>query len=195
MRNFKDGQELVLENPWRAQGVSGMIKDLVWWTGVPVRPYSFLPAVMSRFRPAMHRRTGIRLRIPVSKEDIWTGQWTRRPALHVGHCVRAACPNASAAHLHRRKRLRTLGILPQGKPELDIRAIRMVAQMNAEGFGGCTNIGECTAVCPKEIPLSRVIAAMNHRDYPAKAEAGRRRDNHSNHDPAVYRNGAARGVS
>jgi len=54
-------------------------------------------------------------------------------------------------------------VLPQGQPERDRRAIRMVAQMNQEGFGGCTNIGECTAVCPKEIPLE-VIAAMNH-DY------------------------------
>ena len=78
-----------------------------------------------------------------------------------GACV-AACPNASAA-LFTGAKIAHLGILPQGKPERDVRAIRMVAQMNAEGFGGCTNIGECTAVCPKEIPLE-VIAAMN-RDY------------------------------
>jgi succinate dehydrogenase / fumarate reductase iron-sulfur subunit len=56
-----------------------------------------------------------------------------------------------------------LNLLPQGKPERDIRALSMVAQMTAEGFGGCTNIGECTAACPKEIPLE-VIATMN-RDY------------------------------
>jgi succinate dehydrogenase / fumarate reductase iron-sulfur subunit len=54
-------------------------------------------------------------------------------------------------------------VLPQGVPERDHRALSMVAQMNAEGFGGCTNIGECTGACPKEIPLE-VIATMN-RDY------------------------------
>ncbi len=78
-----------------------------------------------------------------------------------GACV-AACPNASAA-LFTGAKMTHLGILPQGKPERDMRAIRMVVQMNEEGFGGCTNIGECTGVCPKEIPLE-VIAAMN-RDY------------------------------
>ena len=74
----------------------------------------------------------------------------------------AACPNASAA-LFTGAKITHLSILPQGKPEADIRAIRMVSQMNAEGFGGCTNIGECTAACPKEIPLE-VISTMN-RDY------------------------------
>ncbi|MGH9343823.1 MAG: succinate dehydrogenase/fumarate reductase iron-sulfur subunit, partial [Terriglobia bacterium] len=53
--------------------------------------------------------------------------------------------------------------LPQGEPESDRRALHMVAQMNAELFGSCTNIGECTGACPKEIPLA-VIANMN-RDY------------------------------
>ena len=78
-----------------------------------------------------------------------------------GACV-AACPNASAA-LFTGAKIAHLGILPQGKPERDHRALGMVAQMNAEGFGSCTNIGECTGVCPKEIPLE-VIATMN-RDY------------------------------
>jgi succinate dehydrogenase / fumarate reductase iron-sulfur subunit len=54
-------------------------------------------------------------------------------------------------------------VLPQGKIEADRRALGMVAQMNAESFGNCTNIGECTGVCPKEIRLE-VIAAMN-RDF------------------------------
>jgi succinate dehydrogenase / fumarate reductase iron-sulfur subunit len=54
-------------------------------------------------------------------------------------------------------------VLPHGKPERDRRALQMVSQMNAEGFGNCTNIGECTGVCPKQIQLE-VIAVMN-RDY------------------------------
>jgi succinate dehydrogenase / fumarate reductase iron-sulfur subunit len=78
-----------------------------------------------------------------------------------GACV-AACPNASSA-LFTGAKIAHLGILPQGKPERDRRALGMVAQMNAEGFGSCTNIGECTGVCPKEIQLE-VIAVMN-RDY------------------------------
>ena len=66
-----------------------------------------------------------------------------------GACV-AACPNASSA-LFTGAKIAHLSILPQGKPERDRRALSMVAQMNAEAFGSCTNIGECTGVCPKEI--------------------------------------------
>jgi succinate dehydrogenase / fumarate reductase iron-sulfur subunit len=53
-----------------------------------------------------------------------------------------------------------LGSMPQGQAERSQRVVNIVAQMDAEGFGGCTNIGECTAVCPKEISLD-VIARMN----------------------------------
>ena len=74
----------------------------------------------------------------------------------------AACPNASSA-LFTGAKIAHLGILPQGKAERDRRALQMVAQMNAELFGNCTNIGECTGVCPKGISLE-VIAIMN-RDY------------------------------
>ena len=78
-----------------------------------------------------------------------------------GACV-AACPNASAA-LFTGAKITHLGTLPQGEPERERRALSMVAQMNAEAFGNCTSIGECTGACPKEIPLD-VIANMN-RDY------------------------------
>jgi succinate dehydrogenase / fumarate reductase iron-sulfur subunit len=53
-----------------------------------------------------------------------------------------------------------LGLLPQGQPERDHRVVSMAAQHDAEGFGGCTNIGECTAACPKEIPMD-VISWLN----------------------------------
>ena len=53
-----------------------------------------------------------------------------------------------------------LGLLPQGQPERDSRVLGMVEQMDAEGFGGCTNIGECAAACPKGIPLD-VISRLN----------------------------------
>ncbi len=78
-----------------------------------------------------------------------------------GACV-AACPNASAA-LFTGAKISHLGLLPQGQPERHERALRMVHQFNAEQFGSCTNIGECEAVCPKEIKLE-VIARMN-RDF------------------------------
>jgi succinate dehydrogenase / fumarate reductase iron-sulfur subunit len=78
-----------------------------------------------------------------------------------GACV-AACPNASAS-LFTGAKIAHLGYLPQGQPERFERAIKMVAQMNAELFGSCTNIGECSAACPKSIPLE-VIAKMN-RDF------------------------------
>lgn len=64
-----------------------------------------------------------------------------------------------------------LGMLPQGQPERDSRALEMIAQHDAEGFGGCTQIGECTAVCPQSIQLdvisrfdADVLSALIHRD-------------------------------
>jgi len=78
-----------------------------------------------------------------------------------GACV-AACPNASAA-LFTGAKISHLGLLPQGQPERNQRVLKMVAQVKEELFGSCTNIGECEAVCPKEIKLE-VIARMN-RDY------------------------------
>ena len=75
-----------------------------------------------------------------------------------GACV-AACPNGSAS-LFMGAKITHLGELPQGQPERDSRVVNMVAQHDHEGFGGCTNIGECTAACPKEIPLD-VICQLN----------------------------------
>ncbi|MGB6904576.1 MAG: 4Fe-4S dicluster domain-containing protein, partial [Acidobacteriaceae bacterium] len=98
--------------------------------------------------------------IPVGKETADRAM-DAAACIGCGACV-AACPNGSAA-LFTGAKIAHLGILPQGKPEQDRRAVRMVAQMNVEGFGSCTNIGECTGVCPKEIPLEE-IARMN-RDY------------------------------
>ncbi len=78
-----------------------------------------------------------------------------------GACV-AACKNA-AAHLFTSAKISHLGVLPQGAPERLRRAGRMVAQMDEEGFGSCSNEGECEAVCPKLIPMAS-IARMN-RDF------------------------------
>lgn len=78
-----------------------------------------------------------------------------------GACV-AACPNASAS-LFTGAKISQLALLPQGQPERGQRARSMVEQMDIEGFGNCSNLGECEAVCPKEISLDN-IATMK-REY------------------------------
>ena len=75
-----------------------------------------------------------------------------------GACV-AACPNSSAM-LFTAAKASHLALMPQGQPERYDRAVLMVNAMDEEGFGGCTNIGECEAVCPKEISLD-FIAQLN----------------------------------
>jgi succinate dehydrogenase / fumarate reductase iron-sulfur subunit len=84
----------------------------------------------------------------------------------------AACPNASAS-LFVSAKISHLGLLPQGQPERYERALEMVAQMDAEGFGHCTNHGECEAACPKEISVAN-IARMNRDFLKASLERGRR---------------------
>ncbi len=153
MRHFKDGEELVLE-PWRARAFP-LIKDLV----VDRRSFDRIISAGGYISVSTGSAPdGNAILVPKESAD---KAMDAAACIGCGACV-AACPNASAA-LFTGAKIAHLGTLPQGKPERDRRAIRMVAQMNGEGFGGCTNIGECTGVCPKEIPLE-VIAAMN-RDY------------------------------
>lgn len=82
-----------------------------------------------------------------------------------GACV-SACKNASAM-LFVGAKVTQLAKLPQGQPERETRVVAMVNQMDAEGFGACTNTGACSAECPKQIPLS-VIANLNKEYYRAK---------------------------
>ena len=153
MRHFKEGDELTLE-PWRAKAFP-LVKDLV---------------VNRRALDHIIEAGGY---ISVSTgqapdgNDILVGKEIADESMDAAACIGcgaciAACPNASAA-LFTGAKITHLGVLPQGEPERERRALSMVAQMNAEAFGNCTSIGECTGVCPKEIPLE-VIANMN-RDY------------------------------
>jgi len=150
MRHFKEGDELTLE-PWRAKAFP-LIKDLV----VNRRAFDHIieaggyVSVSTGQAPEGNN-------LPVGKE-IADESMDAAACIGCGACV-AACPNASAA-LFTGAKITHLGVLPQGEPEKERRALAMVAQMNAEGFGNCTSIGECTGVCPKEIPLD-VIAHMN----------------------------------
>ncbi|HEY7305407.1 MAG TPA: succinate dehydrogenase/fumarate reductase iron-sulfur subunit [Bryobacteraceae bacterium] len=153
MRHFKDGQELVLE-PWRARAFP-LIKDLV------VDRRSFDRIIAAGGYISVSTGSAPDGNAILVAKDAADRAMDAAACIGCGACV-AACPNASSA-LFTGAKIAHLGILPQGQPERDRRAINMVAQMNVEGFGGCTNIGECTGVCPKEIPLE-VIAAMN-RDY------------------------------
>jgi succinate dehydrogenase / fumarate reductase iron-sulfur subunit len=153
MRHFKDGQELYLE-PWRARAFP-VIKDLIVDRGAFDR---IIAAGGYVSVPTGSAPDGNAILVPKENAD---RAMDAAACIGCGACV-AACPNASAA-LFTGAKISHLGLLPQGQPERHQRALAMVRQYNAEGFGSCTNIGECEAACPKEIRLE-VIARMN-RDF------------------------------
>jgi succinate dehydrogenase / fumarate reductase iron-sulfur subunit len=153
MRHFKDGDNLYLE-PWRASAFP-VVKDLVVNRSALDRIISSGGFISI---PAGSAPDGNAIPVPKQYAD---RAMDAAACIGCGACV-AACPNASAA-LFTGAKIMHLGMLPQGQPERRQRVIRMVAQANAEMFGSCTNIGECSAVCPKEIQLE-VIAMMN-RDF------------------------------
>jgi succinate dehydrogenase / fumarate reductase iron-sulfur subunit len=153
MRQFEDGAVITVE-PFRATAFP-VIRDLIvdrtafdriqqagGYTGVNAGP-----------KPEPNAN-------PVSPEDAEEAI-DAAICIGCGACV-AACPNG-AAMLFTGAKVTHLGRLPQGQPGRFARVQDMVEQMDAEGFGGCTNYGECEAVCPKEISI-RVIGRMN-RDY------------------------------
>jgi succinate dehydrogenase / fumarate reductase iron-sulfur subunit len=153
MRSFKDGEELWLE-PWRAKPFP-MVRDLMVDRSafdriVAAGGYATAPTGAAPEANAT--------RIPKSDVDDAMDAAT---CIGCGACA-AACPNASAS-LFTAAKITHLGMLPQGQPERSSRALGMVGQADKEGFGSCTNIGECHAVCPKGIKLE-TIAQMN-RDY------------------------------
>jgi succinate dehydrogenase / fumarate reductase iron-sulfur subunit len=153
MRHYRDGDELYLE-PWRARAFP-VVKDLV----VNRAAFDRIIAAGGFISvPAGSAPDGNA--IPVPKPAAETSM-DAAACIGCGACV-AACPNASAS-LFTGAKIAHLGVLPQGQPERDVRALDMVAAARAELFGSCTNIGECSAVCPKLIPLE-VIARMN-RDF------------------------------
>ena len=145
--------ELLLE-PWRAHAFP-LLKDLV----VDRRAFDRIIAAGGYVSVSTGNAPEANA-IPIGK-DVADQAMDAAACIGCGACV-AACPNAAAA-LFTGAKIAHLSVLPQGKVEADRRARAMVAQMNEEGFGNCTNIGECTGVCPKSIPLE-VIARMN-RDF------------------------------
>lgn len=161
MRHFKDGDELWLE-PFRAAAFP-VVKDLVVDRGAFDRIIAAGGYVSVRTGSAPEANS-----IPVSKEQAELAM-DAAACIGCGACV-AMCPNGSAA-LFTGAKIAHLGRLPQGEPERDRRAMAMAVQMTKEGFGHCTNIGECEAVCPKQIKVD-VIARL-HRDYLHAALTGR----------------------
>jgi succinate dehydrogenase / fumarate reductase, iron-sulfur subunit len=153
MRKFNDRDELYLE-PWRAKAFP-VVKDLVVNRGAFDRIIAAGGFITAPTGSAPDGNA-----IPVAKQNA-DDATDAAACIGCGACV-AACPNAAAA-LFVGAKISHLGHLPQGQVERDRRALGMVQQMNIEGFANCTNIGECEAVCPKDIKIE-VIAFTNH-DY------------------------------
>jgi succinate dehydrogenase / fumarate reductase iron-sulfur subunit len=150
MRSFEDGAVIDVE-PWRA-GAFPVVKDLVVDRSafdriIQAGGYISAPTGSA---PDAHA-------VPVPKDDA-DHAFDAATCIGCGACV-AACPNGSAM-LFTSAKITHLGLLPQGQPERESRVIGMVEQHDHEGFGGCTNIGECTSACPKGIPLD-TIAQLN----------------------------------
>jgi succinate dehydrogenase / fumarate reductase iron-sulfur subunit len=150
MRSFKDGDTLTLE-PWRANAFP-VVKDLIVDRSAFDRIIAtggFISA------PTGNAPDGNAILVPKPAAE---RSMDAAACIGCGACV-AACPNGSAM-LFVAAKIAHLGYLPQGQPERDRRALAMVARMDEEGFGTCTNHGECEAACPKEIPIE-FIARMN----------------------------------
>ena len=150
MRAFRDGDVIDVE-PWRAKGFP-VVKDLVVDRSafdriIQAGGYVTAPTGSA---PDAHAT-------PVPKADADLA-FDNATCIGCGACV-AACPNASAM-LFTAAKVTHLNVLPQGGPEREKRVRDMVAAMDAEGFGGCTNAGECVGSCPKGIPLAS-IANLN----------------------------------
>ncbi|MFN2624552.1 MAG: succinate dehydrogenase/fumarate reductase iron-sulfur subunit [Mycobacteriales bacterium] len=164
MRHFKDGDVLWLE-PWRATPFP-VLKDLC----VDRSAFDHIIAaggyvsVSTGSAPEANAT-------PIAKERV-DAAMDAAACIGCGACV-AACPNGSAM-LFMSSKVAHLGLLPQGAPERYDRVTRMVVQHDSEGFGNCTNIGECSAVCPKEIGQD-VIGLLNRDLIKAGLTRGRKR--------------------
>ena len=160
MRHFNNGDTIVVE-PWRAKPFP-IVKDLIVNRSALdriIQAGGFI-SVSTGGAP-----DGNVIPVPKAKADL---AMDAAACIGCGACV-AACPNGSAM-LFTAAKASHLNLLPQGEVEKYERAVRMVAAQDAEGFGGCTNMGECTAVCPKAI--SQDFIGRINRDFIKATLAG-----------------------
>jgi succinate dehydrogenase / fumarate reductase, iron-sulfur subunit len=160
MRKFRDGDTVVLE-PWRARAFP-LVKDLV------VDRSAFDRIIQAGGYTSINvggAQDGNAILIP---KPVVEQAMDSAACIGCGACV-AACKNASAA-LFTSAKISHLALLPQGEVEKDRRAVAMVERHDAEGFGSCSNEGECEAVCPKEIQIAN-IARMNREYFRAMLRA------------------------
>jgi succinate dehydrogenase / fumarate reductase iron-sulfur subunit len=153
MRSFKDGATVILE-PWRAKAFP-LVKDLI------VDRSAFDRIIQAGGYTSINVGGAQDANSILIAKDTVEKAMDSAACIACGACV-AACKNASAA-LFTSAKITHLSLLPQGEVERYTRAVRMVDRHDAEGFGSCSNEGECEAVCPKEIPITN-IARMN-REY------------------------------
>ncbi len=150
MRHFQDGDTIYIE-PWRARPFP-VIKDLMVDRSAFDRIIQSGGYITAPTGGAQDANTTL---IPKTYAD---HAFDAAACIACGACV-AACPNGSAM-LFTAAKVSHLGLLPQGQPERYQRVVNMVDQQDREGFGGCTNIGECSSVCPKLIGMD-FIARLN----------------------------------
>ncbi|RME81089.1 MAG: succinate dehydrogenase/fumarate reductase iron-sulfur subunit [Planctomycetota bacterium] len=153
MRSFRDGDTIVLE-PFRAKAFP-VLKDLIVDRSAFDRILQAGGYVSVNTGGVPDANT-----IPIPKR-IADEAFEAATCIGCGACV-AACKNASAM-LFVSAKVSHLALLPQGHPERASRALKMIAKMDEEGFGSCTNTGACEAECPKNIPLTHI--ARLHREY------------------------------
>jgi succinate dehydrogenase / fumarate reductase iron-sulfur subunit len=160
MRSFKDGATVILE-PWRAKAFP-LVKDLI------VDRSAFDRIIQAGGYTSINVGGAQDANSILIAKDTVEKAMDSAACIACGACV-AQCKNAAAA-LFVGAKMSHLALLPQGQVERGRRAARMVQQMDAEGFGSCSNEGECQAVCPKEIKMSN-IARMN-REFTRAALVG-----------------------
>jgi succinate dehydrogenase / fumarate reductase iron-sulfur subunit len=153
MRRYKDGDTIVIE-PWRAKAFP-LIKDLV------VDRAAFDRIIQAGGYTSVNTGGAQDANTILIPKTIADEAFESATCIGCGACV-AACKNASAA-LFTSAKITHLALLPQGQVEAKTRVVAMVDAMDTAGFGGCSNEGECEAVCPKGISLKN-IATMN-REY------------------------------
>ena len=156
MRKFKDGDSLTLE-PWRSKGFP-VLKDLV------VDRSAFDRIIQAGGYTSVNTGGAQDANAILIGKDIAEAAMDSAACIGCGACV-AACKNASAA-LFTSAKITQMSLLPQGQVERTTRVLNMVERMDLEGFGSCSNEGECEAVCPKGISL-RNIATMNKEYWKA----------------------------